>query len=119
MRAFNCIGQRTRQFCFESSAPISCNSLGHLPDQDCRSNFPLHEAAQRLERKSFIFAAGDQYDWLTLREQGFLERVEIGRLGIINVIDAFDLPNKFAAMRPRLVGAKSFVSARRSTGLFS
>ena len=100
VRAFDRIGQRCGKFGFDRVLPIARNAFRHFADQDRRSYFFFHQRAERFEVKSFILSASDENDRFGLRAQRFLNRVEIRRLGIVDVIDTADLPNEFAPMRP-------------------
>ena len=90
------------------TAPFqSCaDPLRHLADQNRRPHFFGNERPERFESETLVLSAGDQDDRLVLREERFFDRIEIGRLRVIDVIDTANLADEFTAMRPRLVGAK-------------
>ena len=68
--------------------------------------FSANERAERLILEAFVLAARDENDRLRLREERFLDRIEIGRLRIVDVTDTVELADKLEPMRSRLIGAE-------------
>ena len=107
VRALDRIGQRVARSrtARRLSNPARC-ARAISPIRIAARTFSRNEGAKRFESETLVLSAGDQDDRFALREQRFLDRVEIGRLRIVDVIDAADFADEFAAMRLRLVGAK-------------
>ena len=86
--------------------PVPLDLPGDFTDQNDRFDLLLNQVAKRLEIEAFILSAGDEDYGFTLREQCLLHGIEVGRFGVINIIDSADLSDELTTMRLRFVGRK-------------
>ena len=72
-----------------------------LANQDRVAHFAGDERRDRIESETLVLAAGDQHDRFGRAEERFFERIEIGRLRVVDVIDAANRADELQAMQLR------------------
>ena len=87
--------------------PVTGDGLAHFTDEHGVVDAIFDQTGNRREAKALVFAARDQHHSAALAAQCLGERIEVGRLRVIDPGNATGIPDKFTTVREGNISARS------------